>query len=172
MRHPIKSALSLVFVMALAAGPAMAKDHGRGHDRDRDDGRYGYNDRHDRDDHRYDSRKRGHDRGRGHDRDYDRGYGYRGDDRYYRDDRRYRQPARVVYRPAYVHPGYGYGAPRWARGGRYYGDGYRPTYVVNDYRGYGLRAPPRGYYWRRSDVGDFLLVAAATGIIADLILHH
>jgi Ni/Co efflux regulator RcnB len=159
MRHAIKSALSLVFVMALAAGPAMARDHGRGHDRDRDDGRYGYNDRSDRNDRdhdRYDSRKHG----------YDHGHGYRGDDRYYR-------PApRVVYRPVYVRPGYGYGAPRWARGARYYGDGYGPTYVVNNYRGYGLRAPPRGYYWRRSDVGDFLLVAAATGIIADLILHH
>ncbi|MEP6908775.1 MAG: RcnB family protein, partial [Pseudoxanthomonas sp.] len=31
---------------------------------------------------------------------------------------------------------------------------------------------PRGYYWRRSEVGDYLLVAAATGIIADLILRH
>ena len=172
MRHALKSALSLVFVAALAAAPAMARDNGRGHDRDRDDGRYGYNDRggHDRDyrdrdrdygdrgDRRYDSRKHGH----------DRHYGYR-------DDRHYRPvPPRVVYRPvyrpAYGHPGYG--PPRWARGARYYGNGYGPTYVVNDYRGYGLRAPPRGYYWRRSDAGDYLLVAVATGIIADLILRH
>ena len=57
-------------------------------------------------------------------------------------------------------------------GARYYGDGYGPTYVVNDYRGYGLRAPPRGHYWRRSDAGDYLLVAVATGIITDLILRH
>ena len=172
MRHALKSALSLVFVAALAAAPAMARDNGRGHDRDRDNGRYGYNDRGghdrgyrdrdrdygDRGDHRYDSRKHGH----------DRYYGYR-DDRHYRP-----APPRVVYRPvyrpAYGHPGYG--PPRWARGARYYGDGYGPTYVVNDYRGYGLRAPPRGYYWRRSDAGDYLLVAVATGIIADLILRH
>jgi Ni/Co efflux regulator RcnB len=64
------------------------------------------------------------------------------------------------------------GSSHWARGGRYYGNGYGPTYVVSDYYGYGLRAPPRGYYWRRSDLGDFLLVAATTGVIADLILHH
>lgn len=170
MRHPIRSTVSLLLVCALAAAPAIAKDHGRGHD----NGRHGYSDRdhgrrdHDRRDHdRYDSRYRDNDRDYG----YRDGRGYRRD----RDDRYYRQPPpRVVYRPAYrsgySHPGYG--PPRWARGARYYGDGYRPTYVVSDYRGYGLRAPPRGYYWRRSDVGDYLLVAAATGIIADLILHR
>lgn len=159
MRHLIKSALSLAFLAALAASPAMAKDHGRGHDRDH--GRHGYSDR--------DYDRRG-------DRDHDRYYDSRR-----RDDRRgydysYYRPAppRVVYRPvyrqAYGHPGYG--PPRWARGGRYYDAGYGPTYVVRDYRGYGLRAPPRGHYWRRSDAGDYLLVAVATGIIADLILRH
>ncbi|MDR6843155.1 RcnB family protein [Pseudoxanthomonas sacheonensis] len=162
MRHAIKSGLSLLFVMtALAALPAMAKDHGRGHDRD--DDRYGYQDRGDRD----------YDRHRDHDRyDYrkhrrDRDYGY------YRDDRYYRPAPRVVYRPVYrpaYHPGYG--PPRWARGVRYYDRGYGPTYVVRDYYDYGLREPPRGYYWRRSDAGDFLLVAITTGIIADLILGH
>jgi len=106
-------------------------------------------------------------------RNDDRRYGYRDHDyrdRDYRNDRRYYRPApRVVYRPVYrpVHV-----APRWVRGGRYYDRGYGPTYAVNDYYGYGLRAPPRGYYWRRSDAGDFLLVALATGIIADLVLSH
>ena len=160
MRHAIKSALSLLFVAALAATPAFAKDHGRGHDRDHD--RYGYHDRdRDRDDHdddRYEDRRRG--------------------DKHYHDDRYYRPaPPRVVYRPVYrneyrpvYHPGHG--QPRWARGVRYYDNGYGPTYVIRDYRGYGLRAPPRGYYWRRSDAGDYLLVAIATGIITDLILRH
>lgn len=165
MRHAIKSALSLVFVAALSAAPAMAWDNDRDHDRDRDNDRYGYSDRdHDRGDRGYDrddSRKRDS-RKQGHDRDY----GYRGDDRHYPP-----APPRVVYRPAH-RPAHGYGPPRWTRGVRYYGDGYGPTYVVNDYRGYGLRAPPRGYYWRRSDAGDYLLVAVATGIIADLILRH
>ncbi|HEY9540398.1 MAG TPA: RcnB family protein, partial [Luteimonas sp.] len=62
--------------------------------------------------------------------------------------------------------------PRWSRGHRYYRAGYGRTYVVNDYYSYGLRRPPSGYYWRRSDAGDYLLVAIATGIIADLILSH
>ncbi|KAF1714229.1 hypothetical protein CSC74_16385 [Pseudoxanthomonas yeongjuensis] len=162
MRHAIKSGLSLLFALAFAAAPAMARDHDRGHDRGRDYGRssYQHNDRgYDRSDYRRGDRDRY--------RDDDRRYGYR--DRDYRDgryDRRYYRPApRVVYRPVYV-------APRWVRGGRYYDRGYGPTYVVNDYYGYGLHAPPRGYYWRRSDAGDFLLVALATGIIADLVLGH
>jgi len=166
MRHSIKSALSLVLVMALAAAPAIAKDHGRGHDRDRDNGRHGYNDRGDRGHDRYESRHRGNDRGYG--------YGNNRDYRRDRDDRYYRPaPPRVVYRPVY-RPAYhsGYGPPRWARGVRYYDHGYGPTYVVRDYHGYGLRAPPRGHYWRRSDAGDYLLVAVATGIITDLILRH
>ena len=153
MRHAIKSALSLLLVATLAAtAPAIAKDHGRGHDRDK--GRHGHHDRGDRDrdrySYRYDDRKHGNDRHH--------------DGRYYRS-----APVRVVYRPVY-HPGYG--QPRWARGVRYYDNGYGPTYVVRDYRGYGLRAPPHGHYWRRSDAGDYLLVAVATGIITDLILRH
>ena len=160
MRHAIKSALSLLFIAALAATPAIAKDHGRGHDRDK--GRHGHYERGDRDDDRYEDRRRG--------------------DKRYHDDRYYRSaPARVVYRPVYrndyrpvYRPAYrsGYAQPRWARGVRYYDHGYAPTYVIQDYRGYGLRAPPRGYHWRRSDAGDYLLVAVATGIIADLILRN
>jgi Ni/Co efflux regulator RcnB len=157
MRHAIKSGLSLLFVVAaLAAAPAMARDHGRGHGNDRGHDRHGYQDRGDRG-HRYDNRKHGQ----------DRDYSYYRDDRH--DNHYYRPAPRVVYRPAY-HPGYG--SPRWARGVRYYDHGYGPTYVVRDYHGYGLRAPPRGYYWRRSDAGDYLLVAVATGIITDLILRH
>jgi Ni/Co efflux regulator RcnB len=43
---------------------------------------------------------------------------------------------------------------------------------VHGSRPYGLRPPPRGSCWRRSDVGDFLPVAAATGIIPGLIPHR
>ena len=87
---------------------------------------------------------------------------------YYAPPRAYYAPPRVVYRAGY------YPAPRpiWVRGARYYGPGYGPTYVVNDWGGYGLAPPPYGYYWRRDGVGNFLLVAATTGIITDLILHH
>ena len=154
----------LLALTAAFASPAIARDewrgngHGRGHDR-------GY-------DHR--------DRGRGHDYGYRDDDGRRGNDRYdSRDDRRHyrvapRYPVHYAPRPVvrYGGPGYYAPPPRWARGQYYHGPGYGPTYVVHEYRPYGLRAPPRGYYWRRSDAGDFLLVAAATGIIADLILHR
>lgn len=66
--------------------------------------------------------------------------------------------------------GYGYGAPRWARGG-YVHHYQRPVYVIRDYRPYGLRHPPRGYHWMRDDYGDYLLVAIATGLIADLVFR-
>lgn len=74
-------------------------------------------------------------------------------------------PRPIVYR-APPRPGY------WVAGARYYDAGYAPTVVVADYGGYGLLPPPPGYGWRRSPAGDFILVAAATGIIADVLLHH
>ena len=45
------------------------------------------------------------------------------------------------------------------------------NYVVNDWRGHGLHAPPRGYQWVQVG-GDYLLVAIATGIILQLILNN
>lgn len=53
----------------------------------------------------------------------------------------------------------------WERGHRYDGR----VIVVNDYRERHLREPPRGYRWQRADNNDFLLVAVATGVIADII---
>lgn len=43
-------------------------------------------------------------------------------------------------------------------------------YVVNDWRVHHLRQPPRGYYWVQTG-GDYLLVAIATGIIAEVLLN-
>ncbi|WP_242124689.1 RcnB family protein [Sphingobium sp. Sx8-8] len=57
---------------------------------------------------------------------------------------------------------------RWARGQRFdrrYARDYR---VINDYRGYRLKAPPRGYHWVRSG-NDAVLVAIASGIVASVI---
>ena len=44
-------------------------------------------------------------------------------------------------------------------------------YVVDDWRGHHLYAPPRGYHWVQSG-GDYLLVAVATGIIASILLNQ
>jgi len=68
-------------------------------------------------------------------------------------------------------PGYGYrpiGHYGWARG-RYVPVNYR-GYYVQDWGYYGLRPPPPGYRWIYAD-GNFVLMAVATGLIADLVLH-
>ena len=43
------------------------------------------------------------------------------------------------------------------------------TYVVEDWRGHRLSAPPRGYHWVQAG-GDYVLVAIATGVILQLLL--
>lgn len=47
-----------------------------------------------------------------------------------------------------------------------------PRYYVEDYRHYHLAPPPHGHRWVRHPDGRYLLVAVATGIIADILLHH
>lgn len=44
-------------------------------------------------------------------------------------------------------------------------------YVVDDWRGHNLSAPPRGYHWVQTG-SDYVLIAIATGIIAQLLLSH
>lgn len=44
-------------------------------------------------------------------------------------------------------------------------------YVVDDWRGHHLSAPPRGYHWVQTG-GDYVLVAIATGVILQLLLAH
>ena len=44
------------------------------------------------------------------------------------------------------------------------------NYVVNDWRGHRLSAPPRGYHWIQNG-SDYLLVAIATGLISSMILN-
>jgi Ni/Co efflux regulator RcnB len=57
------------------------------------------------------------------------------------------------------------------RGGRL-PDQYRHRqYVVDDWRGHHLSAPPRGYHWVQTG-GDYVLIAIASGIIAQLLLGH
>ncbi|HEV7814812.1 MAG TPA: RcnB family protein [Janthinobacterium sp.] len=44
-------------------------------------------------------------------------------------------------------------------------------YVVNDWRGHHLSAPPRGYHWVQTG-NDYVLVGIASGVIANLLLNN
>jgi len=57
------------------------------------------------------------------------------------------------------------------RGGRLSADYRSRQYVVDDWRGHHLTAPPRGYHWVQTGA-DYVLVAVATGIIADILLNQ
>lgn len=154
----MKTTLKLVPALAVALGfaslPAMAKDHGGGSPYYVAYGDDGHGHGRDNDD----------DQGRGHGRDRDgrRYYGDRYDDR----DRRYHKNGHWDNGRR--------GPPPWARGHDYRSYGYRNVYVVPyaQYRPYGLYAPRPGYRWVRDDGGNFLMVAIASGIIADVLLHH
>jgi Ni/Co efflux regulator RcnB len=97
---------------------------------------------------------------RGHDRDHDG----RPDDRDRWDNRR-----GYGYDRGY-HRGYDRGYRHWREGERF--DHYRSReYIVYDYRRYGWRPPPRGYAYYRTDSGDVVLAALATGLIASIIAN-
>ena len=154
----MKKLLSLSAVLAgmlmLASGSVLAQDHGhgRGHGHGHDQNEQG--------DH-------------GHDRDRDRyeRHGDHGDrydhDRYVRDDgpRGHAYGHYKNWHDRGRHEG-------WYKRGGYLPVEYRTRYVVTDWRRDHLREPPRGYHWVRSDNGDFLLVAIATGVIVDLLLNQ
>ena len=57
------------------------------------------------------------------------------------------------------------------RGGRLPAEYRSRQYVVNDWRGHHLNAPPRGYHWVQTG-GDYVLVAIATGVIMQLLLNN
>lgn len=50
---------------------------------------------------------------------------------------------------------------------RFRGERYR----INDWRNRGLSQPPSGHYWSRID-GNYVLIAAATGVIATILLGN
>lgn len=70
--------------------------------------------------------------------------------------------------PDYAH---GDGPHDWRRGDRLPDDYRDRQYVVEDYRGYGLHQPPRGYHWVGVN-GDYVLAAIATGVIAQIVLSN
>jgi Ni/Co efflux regulator RcnB len=57
------------------------------------------------------------------------------------------------------------------KGGRLSNEYRSKQYVVDDWRGHRLSAPPRGYHWVQTG-GDYVLVAIATGVIAQLLLGN
>ena len=59
----------------------------------------------------------------------------------------------------------------WHKGERLSSDYRNRQYVVDNWHEHGLRQPPRGYQWVGVG-GDYLLVAAASGVIAQVILSH
>lgn len=101
---------------------------------------------------------------------------FRADRRDYRDHRRdYREERRDYRRhDGYVrHDGYrSNGRHHYTRGG-YVPHEYRGNrYVVSDWRRHrGLYAPHHGYHWVQAG-NDYLLVAVATGLIANVLLNN
>lgn len=73
----------------------------------------------------------------------------------------------------HVHGMYERGRRRgWYKKGGRMPSAYRGRlYVVRNWRANRLRPPPLGYYWLRSDNGDFLLVAVSSGIIAGIVAN-
>jgi Ni/Co efflux regulator RcnB len=59
----------------------------------------------------------------------------------------------------------------WHRGDRLPNEYRSNQYVVDDWRGHHLSAPPRGYHWVQTG-GDYVLVAITTGIILQLLLNN
>jgi Ni/Co efflux regulator RcnB len=148
----IKKLLIPVLIAASFSSMAVAQD--RGNDRDRNDRNRG------------DNMQRGHDNDRGRDDRGDNRGNNRRDDRHdnrfndHRDDR-----SRMAhYRGA---------GPRHdlQRGGRLPTQYRNRQYVVNDWRGHHLSAPPRGHQWVQTG-SDYVLVAAATGLIAQIFLNQ
>ena len=94
-------------------------------------------------------------------------------------DRRYdqaRQPNRPQYQGNannYAHQGERGAGPdhQFYRGGRLPYQYRNNQYVVNDWRGHHLSAPPRGYHWVQTG-SDYVLVAIATGVILQLLLNN
>lgn len=142
MRKFIKLAALAAATLAMTAAPMVASAQSRG---DRDHRRYEQNDR--RGDHRSDYRR--DDRHRDYRRD-DR----RGDHRY---DNRY-DNRRGDYR----------GNHRYYRGGTLPYQ-YRSNWYIRDYNRYGYGPPPRGYGYYRTDTGDIVIAALATGVILSLL---
>ncbi|MET0322280.1 MAG: RcnB family protein [Duganella sp.] len=104
--------------------------------------------------------------------DNDRGRSEKHDDR--RDDRNGpdRRNDRVDYRHDDRGPNRGAGPRHDLHKGHRLPPEYRSKqYVVDNWRGHRLSAPPRGYHWVQTGA-DYVLVGIATGVIASMILAN
>lgn len=140
-----KALVSIAMALTMAAsGQAFAQGNSNHGDRgDRGDRGRGDDRREDRGDRRNDRR----DEAREHDRrDFGRGHN------------------EEMRRGRGAGPGHQY-----YRGDRFPAEYRDRYYVVDDWRGHQLTAPPRGYQWIQSG-NDYVLIAIATGIIAQLLL--
>jgi Ni/Co efflux regulator RcnB len=109
----------------------------------------------------------GNDKNRGDQRDDRRG------DRHDDNDRGERRNDRNDYHPVDNRDHDRGAGPRhdMRKGGRLPPEYRNRQYVVNDWRGHHLSAPPRGYQWVQTG-SDYVLVGIATGIIASLLLNN
>jgi Ni/Co efflux regulator RcnB len=109
---------------------------------------------------------RDHDRDRDYDRDHPSAHHrHRDRDRHEHSTFDVRPPGYAEYRRPE-----GYYEHRWMKGERLPRAYHERTYVIDDYRGYRLRSPPRGYHWVRVG-GDAVLAAVATGIVLESVFH-
>jgi Ni/Co efflux regulator RcnB len=151
MKKTFIAAIAAVTAAAgvLPAGMAAAQPYGYGAERYRDSDRDG------RPDYREWNRDRDRD---GRPDQYDR-----------RDNRRdYRGPPPRAYR--YHGGSYGYDGYRGAyRTGQRYPYYNNSRYYISDYRAYNLPPPRHGYRYYRSDNGDVVMAAIASGVIGLII---
>lgn len=103
-----------------------------------------------------------HDRGHGHGWVDDDDHGHRDGDH---DHDRDRDHDRRHHHDNGLHRG-------WHKGDRLPVAYLAPRYVVTDYRAYRLPPPRPGYRWVRVPDGRIVLVAIASGVIADILLGH
>jgi len=141
---------ALIALTFTASGSAFAQRGDHGNDRDHD--RNGYSQQ--RDDRRDDDRR---DDGRRHNG------GLRAHDNQHRND------SAQYYRRDDTRGG----GPRHdlRRGGKLHKEYRNNRYVVNDWRGRHLSAPPRGYHWVQTG-NDYVLAAIASGIIAQVLFAN
>jgi Ni/Co efflux regulator RcnB len=185
-QYPMKTSAIVCAVLAGSFGfgsVASARDHRE----DRGDRGQRFEQRQDRQERREFRQERREQRAYRQERQEDRAYrqGYRAGvqqpQHVYQQPRHvYQQPRPVYQQPRYVYsqPSYSYSQPSYrSHAPRFYRGGYLPhqyrshAYYVNDWHSHhGLYAPPYGHQWVNVD-GEFLLIALATGLIANALLN-